>query len=272
VIQRRSWATLVVAGFLLILAGCGGNQAASPTPLPEPKALLDVAAQTIQNARSVRFKLQLTGAPAFIDLNNLISFVSADGAYVSPDKVTGKVSAAVAGISGTIDIVAIGDDQYYKHTILTGNQWLKDAFSPGFNADRLIRGDQGIRKAIDSLKNLQYVGTQDLFGVQVHHIQGTAAVADIQAVTVGLIRGTGEATVDVYLNVETGNLERMTLLQAETATKENPEPTLWTMEFFDYDKPDIVIEVPQQVQIPATPGLLGVPGAPSTTPAETPQP
>ncbi len=250
------WAILLL---VIVLAGCGTNTAPTPTP-PNARALIDRAAAEVQSVSALRFKLQLTGAPAFIDNANLISFVAADGSYIAPDKVSGKVSAAVAGVPGQIDIVAVGNDQFMKHILLTGNRWLKQQFSPGFNADTLIRGEQGIKFALDRMQNLELIGTEDLFGTQMWHIVGTAPVADISAVTVGLIRGTGTAKTDIYINVQTGRVERIVLVQPETVTPQNPDPTTWTLELFDYGDPRIVIDVPAAEEPPpSTPGGLNVP-------------
>jgi hypothetical protein len=256
---------LLIGLILALVAACGGN--ATEAPLPDPRALLDAAAKAIQQVKTVRFKLQLTGAPAFIDTNKIISFVSADGSYIAPDRVGAKVSAAVMGVPGQIEIVAVGDDQYYKHIVLTGNRWLKKQFSPGFNADKLIRSDQGIRRAIETLKGIKMVGREDLFGTPVYHISGQASIVDISAVTVGLIRGTADAQVDVYLDVNGTNVERIVLVQPETVSAEYPDPTTWTMELFNYNDPSITIEVPQvETPVPTNPagGLPAIATAEAT--------
>lgn len=255
-----AWALLVM--ILGALTACGGNSKPEAAPA-DARVLLEQAAEGLGEVDSLHFKLQLTGAPAFIDNSNIISFVSADGSYVAPDRVQAKVSAAVLGVPGQIDVVAVGDEQFYKHIVLTGNRWLNQQFSPGFNADQLIRSDDGIKRALRSLTDIIYNGIEDLYGVSVHHIHGNAPVADISAVTVGLIRGEGQATADIYLNVDTGRVERFVLVQPETATRQNPEPTTWTMELFDYNAPDISIAAPQveTPEVDATPGLTpGLPG------------
>ncbi|PJF35836.1 MAG: hypothetical protein CUN49_08565 [Candidatus Thermofonsia Clade 1 bacterium] len=262
----------VLALICLLLAACSGAPAASPTPPPDPRALLSAAAADIQAVGALRFKLQLTGAPAFIDDANLIAFSSADGVYVAPDKVSAKVSAAVAGVAGQIDIVAVGDQQYMKHILLTANRWLNMQFSPGFNADQLIRGDLGIKYALNALTDLSYNGIVDLFGTPVHHISGKASVADISAVTVNLIRGTGTAEAEIYLNAANGRVERIVLVQPETVSDQHPEPTTWIMELFDYDDRSISVEVPQVEALPtSTPSALNFPERLPTLPREATQ-
>lgn len=243
---------LLIGLILALVTACGGN--ATEAPLPDPLALLETAAKAIQQVKTVHFKLQLTGAPAYIDTNKIISFVSADGSYIAPDRVAARVSAAVLGVPGQIEIVAVGDDQYYKHIVLTGNRWLKKQFSPGFNADKLIRSDQGLRRAVETLKGIKMVGREDLFGTPVYHISGTSSIADISAVTVGLITGTADAQVDVYLDVNSPNVERMVLVQPETVSAEHPDPTTWTMELYDYNDSSITIDVPQaETPVPSNP-------------------
>jgi hypothetical protein len=247
------WASRTAVGLLVFLVSACGSGAPEATPTPvDPRALLERAAREIQAVDSLRFKLQLTGAPAFIDTANIISFVAADGSYAAPDRVQARVSAAVLGVPGQIDVVAAGDDQYYRHILLTGNRWIAEPFSPGFNADRLIRADDGIRRALESLRDVVLVGREDLFGTPVYHISGQASVIDISAVTVGLIRGTGDALASIYIHAETGRVERMVLIQPETASEQHPEPTTWTMELFDYNDPGIVIEVPAVEAEPGT--------------------
>lgn len=257
--RPAAWALWVMMA--VALAACGGPAAPSPTPV-DARAMLEQAAVGLGEVQTLRFKLQLTGAPAFIDDSGIISFVSADGSYVAPDRVEAKVSAAVLGVPGQIDVVAVGDEQYYKHIVLTGNRWLNEQFSPGFNADTLIRSDDGIKRALRSLSDVEYLGLEDLFGVQAHHIRGNAPVADISAVTVGLIRGEGLALAEIYLNADTGRVERFVMVQPETASEQEPEPTTWTMELFDYDNPDISIATPEV----ATPDAASTDAAPGLTP------
>jgi hypothetical protein len=268
--MRSSQAAIILV--CLMLAACSGAPAATPTPPPDPRALLSAAAAGIQAVSALRFKLQLTGAPAFIDDANLISFNSADGVYVAPDKVSARVSAAVGGVAGQIDIVAVGNEQYMKHILLTANRWLNMQFSPGFNADQLIRGELGIKYALNALTDLTYNGVVDLFGTRVHHISGKASVADISAVTVNLIRGTGIANAEIYINAANGRVERIVLVQPETANAQQPEPTTWTMELFDYDDRSISVEVPQAERLPTvTPSVLGAPDALPTLSREATQ-
>ena len=66
----RRWALIppmMVAILVVILAACNPAPQTTPTPPPDPQGLLNKAAQEVQNAKSVHIKLQLTGAPSYVD-------------------------------------------------------------------------------------------------------------------------------------------------------------------------------------------------------------
>lgn len=241
--------TLILILCAAVLTACGAASNATPT-LPAPTDLLQKAADDIQTVKAVRFKLQLTGAPAYVDFNNTIAFVSADGAYVEPDKVQAKVVARLLGVPGEVEVVAIGDAQYMKNAILTAGRWLEQQFSPGFNAEKFIKSDQGIESAIRAFFDVKMVGRTSLFGVDVYHITGKAKAADIDSLTVGLIRG-ADVVADIYVNVSTGRVEQVRMVQPDTKT-ETLEATTWTLEIFDYNATGIEIAKPEVVMTQAT--------------------
>src|SRR5258707_10582080 len=121
----------------LVLGACrGGRGAATPTPMPDAQTLLNKAASEVQNAKSIKIKLQLTGAPSYVDPpatpggpGNQISFISANGLYVAPDRFSATVSAALFGVPGSVDVIAIGDNQWMKNQILTAGHWVARVFS-----------------------------------------------------------------------------------------------------------------------------------------------
>ncbi|MEP7289937.1 MAG: LppX_LprAFG lipoprotein [Chloroflexota bacterium] len=238
IFRMRALGTVIIV-MVMALAACS----ATPTeaPLPDPQTLLNKAATEVQNAKSIKIKLQLTGAPSYVDPpltlggpGNSIAFISADGAYVAPDRVSASVVASILGIPGKVDVTAIGDDQWMKNQILTAGRWVKRIFSPGFNAAKLISSDSGIQSALRALKDLKVVGRENIDGVQMYHVTGNAAGADISALTVGLIRGS-DVIVDIYIPIDTGRVDRVIMVQPETVTPKEPKPTTWTLELFDYN-------------------------------------
>jgi hypothetical protein len=241
----RWWAIgLMVA----LLAACTGP-AATPTsePLPDPQALLNKAALEVRNTKSVKIKLQLSGAPSYVDPpltpggpGNTIAFVSADGAFVAPDRVKAKIVARIFGLAGEVEVIAIGDDQWMRNKILTADLWVKRIFSPGFNAAKLVSSDQGIEAALKALKDIKLVGKENVDGTPMYHITGKANGVDIAALTVGLIRGS-DVVADIFIVVDTGRVDRVTLVQPDTITDKEPKPTTWALEIFDYNSNEEII-------------------------------
>lgn len=265
----RWWALIAAAVMLVILASaCNPAPKATETPPPDPQSLLNKAAAEIENATSIHIKLQLTGAPSFVDPpttpggpGNFISFVSADGIYLAPDRVQAKVVARLYGIPGEVEVIAIGDDQWMRNAVLTGNLWVKRQFAPGFNAKTLISSDQGIQAAILSFKDVKMLGVENVDGVPMYHLKGHAAGSAVEALTVDLIRGT-DVLIDVYIVVDTGRVDRIIMVQPETVTDKEPKPTTWTLEIYDYNAP-VTIDAPS---VPATAAATGPAAAATAAP------
>jgi len=229
---------------VLTVAACGGSgPTATPIPLPDAQSLLTKAAAEVQAAKSIKIKLELTGAPSYVDDKKLVSFVSANGFYVSPDKLSATVTVKIGSIPGQVDVVAIGDDQWMNNALLTAGHWAKAVFSPGFNAGKLVSSEEGINSAISSLKDPKLMGRENVFGTDMYHVAGISDGASMAALTVGLIRGK-VVNVDIYIAVETGRVDHVVMVQPDTVTAKEKTPTTWTLELYDYNA-EAKIEAPQ---------------------------
>ncbi|MBN2469216.1 MAG: LppX_LprAFG lipoprotein [Anaerolineae bacterium] len=223
---------------LLIFTGC------APAPPPtDPLALIETAAEHIQAAETFAVSIERGGAPVYIDGNGVINFLRATGYYVAPDSVQARVRVLVSGIAGDIDVIAIGDDQFYRHAILTGGAWLNAEFSPGFNAEALVRSESGLARAMRAIKALTLEGTTSLDGIRMWHLTGTAVGSEVAALTIGLIPAQEDVEVSLYIRADTGQAERMVLVQPDTVSDTEPEPSTWTVEIYDYNG-DYQIDAP----------------------------
>ncbi len=217
---------------VLFITACGNNAA---TPTPELPTLLSQAAEYIQTADSFAVMIERTGAPVYIDYSGLINFLRADGYYVAPDRVQARVRVLFSGLASDIDVIAIGDDQYYRHSILTGGQWINAEFSPGFNAENLVRSESGLSRAINALKDVELLGSEDVDGITMWHLTGKAVGSEVSALTFELIPAAADVLVDLYIRADNGRAERLVLVQPDTVSEDQPEPSTWTVEVFDYD-------------------------------------
>jgi len=232
---------IFVTLFALLLAACNPTPA-TPAPLPDARDVLSKAAAQVRTSKSLRIKLQLSGAPVYVDTLRAVSFISADGAYLAPDRVRATVVAKILGVAGEVEIVTVGNDQWFKNSILTGGKFTKAVFAPGFNAQTLVTSDTGIEAGLESIRDLKMVGAEKLFNADVYHLYGVASGKDIEALTVGLIRGT-LVNCDIYIDQKDSRVVRVVLLQPDTVTEKEPKPTTWLLELYDYDV-SIQIEPP----------------------------
>jgi hypothetical protein len=236
----------------------------------DPHALLNCATQGIERAKDIKIKLQVSGAPAIIIANaNMgsipIQFLAADGEYVAPDAVHATVKAKLAGIAGQVEVVAIGDDQWYRNAILTANKFVKATFSAGFKPANLVSSDLGIQSALQSVANLTFVGKENVFGQDVYHLSGIADGAKVTSLTVGLITSKASVNLDIYLDIKTLQAVEIVVVQPETVSATQPDPTRWDLELFDYDV-DVQVTPPPNAIVPPTPTVIPVTQVVTATP------
>ncbi len=236
----KGWTAVLVLAALVLVVGCTGSAA---TPTPEPSSLLREAATYIREAQSFAVSINRTGAPVYVDTQGLINFQRATGYYVAPDRVQARVRVLVSGLAGDIDVIAVGDEQYYRHSILTGGQWLNAQFSPGFNAENLVRSESGLSRAMGAIRNVALLGIKDVDGIAMWHLTGTAVGSEVAALTFELIPAEADVSLDLYIRVDDGHAERMVLVQPDTVSETEPEPSTWTVEVYDYNG-DYTVEVP----------------------------
>jgi hypothetical protein len=188
--------------------------------------------------------IEREGAPVYIDTGGLINFLRASGHYVAPDRVQATVRVLFTELASDIDVIAIGDQQYYRHSVLTGGQWINAEFSPGFNAEALVRSESGLSRAMGAIQNLELVGQESLDGIPMWHLKGTAVGSEVAALTIGLIPAEADVLIDLFIRVDDGRAERMVIVQPDTASETEPVPSTWTVEVFDYNG-DYRVEAPQ---------------------------
>jgi hypothetical protein len=229
-----------LTAFLLLLAcavaACSG---ASTEPPPDPMALVTTAAENIRETNTFRMLVERTGAPYFIltDLGN-VSFRRAMAQYVAPNVMQAQVRLIAAGLPTEVGVFSRGEEQWYRNDILTGGRWYNAPFSPGFNPQTLIAEETGFQQSLQALVGMTYVGEETLEdGSPVYHLDATANGEDVTALLAGLIEMGGTVEVDVYINRETRVPARFVIVQPDTVTEDEPEPTTWTIDVYDIDAP-----------------------------------
>jgi hypothetical protein len=239
-LTRLLFATLSALS-LFVLAACGGGGAATtPTPSPDPIDLVQQTAENIRSADTFRLAVTQQGPDYAINTDyGSVLFRRASAQYVSPGVIQASVRVNAAGIPLDVDVFSRGENQWYR-AIWTGNNWLNQAFSPGFNPESLIAEDTGFQAAMDSVIDLSYIGTTTLEnGANVHHLRGTADGSDVNALLVGLIETQGVVGVDIFIDQTTLYPARVTLTETVYDEDGTPtvEPRIWTIDILDINAP-----------------------------------
>ena len=230
---------------IAIVAGC--TPAPEPTAPPDPTALVTEAAINIRGSETFRMQVERTGAPYFVqtDLGN-VAFRRAVAQYIAPAIMQASVRLVAAGLTADVDIFSRGDDQWYRHTLLTGNRWFNAPFAEGFNPQTLISEDAGFQAALGSLIDLRYIGAESLEdGTPVHHLAGEADGADVSALMVGMIEARGDVTVQVFIDRDRLIPVRFIIVQPETISPDEPVPTTWTVDIFDVNAEATLQDAPE---------------------------
>jgi hypothetical protein len=222
-----------------LLAAC--QSAATPTPPPDPIALVTRAAQLIRETQAFRMIVEQTGAPYVIltDLGN-VTFRRADAQYVAPDLMQADVRLLViGGIPAQVGVFSQGANQFYRNEILTANRWVNALFAPGFNPETLVSSESGFQTALAGMIDMVYVGTVTLeSGINAHHLRAQARGDTVTALLAGLVDSLGDQVdVDIYLDSATGYPARFVIVQPGTESAENPQPTTWTVDVYDINQP-----------------------------------
>ena len=138
--------------------------------------------------------------------------IAVNGTFQPPDRSKGKVTIDLGGFKFEFEFVNIGDDAYM--TDPGSGMWLKDATGSGdieffLIIDSLL--DVEIDDSIDLFGNLDYIGVEDVNGVETHHI-----LASLSDATLGdLSPVPGEYAIDYWVGVDDGLVHKI-IVRGET--------------------------------------------------------
>lgn len=240
---------LLMALLLAVLAACNGNDEDDAADEDvDPQELLNEAAAKLTDIGSFEFVLSASGAPVTLRGADLgqetdVIFQRAEGFFVAEDRMQADVELALTD-SFTIQpvLVAIGDDQFYR---LESLPWQATTLAPGFNPEDFVSEDQGLANALRSIEQIEYLGIEELDGIDVHHITGVVDAELVTTLTVGLI-GTreGQIDVDVFIRTRDQQVEQMVMQEPINPNIDPDKPTVWRIGLYNYNG-DLSIEVPE---------------------------
>ncbi len=223
---------------LFAAASCGGGEDLGGEKLEQNAMSLQAAsAEAMGAVTSVRFELERTGAPVFIDQIESISLDNLEGRFQSPGSADAILQVTVNGSLGTkLGAVAIGDEVWLSNPV-TGEF---ETLPPGFDLDPSLFFDpkDGWQPLIEGLTDVEFVAEEDREGTR-YHLTGTALSENMESITAGLVRGQ-DVDLDLWLHPVTADVRVI-----EFSTEFDGATSDWVLELREYGE-EFVIEPPEQ--------------------------
>ncbi len=220
--MKLKWLLLVT----LLLTAC-----APALPDLPPNDIVTRAGKAMLQVPTFHFKIEISGAPVYLNRATALQLRSAEGDFSRPDRmgVHLKVIAAVA--AAELDMIAIGNEQYITN-ILT-QQWEvlppEFGFNPAVMFDQKVGLEQVLSGGIDAAK---LVGVESIDNVNVYHVTGQLDGARVQGMSGGLI-STGRVETEVWVDGSTFLPRKAIVIDSSTDPQ---KPTTWTLTFGSFGK------------------------------------
>jgi hypothetical protein len=224
---RTAVRPLMVAIGLLALSACAGEDEPEGEPLPaEAASLVDASSAAMGDVTSVRFELERSGAPVFIDEFESLGLEKIVGRFSAPGSADAALDVTVDGdLKTKLGAVAI-DGTVWLSNPVTGDF---EALPPGYDLDpsTFFDPENGWRPLLAELKDVQLVGEEDRGGKR-YHIHGVAPAERMEAITAGLVRDQ-DVEIDLWLRRDTA-----LVTAAEFSTTFDGGTTDWVLGLSDY--------------------------------------
>lgn len=225
-----------LAFFLLILFWAG-TTACRPEPEPEltPQEILQNTAQRMNQLSGFQFTITHSGPPAFLDPDNLISLVRADGNYAAPDRAEATVLVKLTGFVTKVDVISVADIQWQTNPLT--NQWEELPPNWGFNPAVLFDAEIGLPTILSAdVSNLVLLGREKLEegpDAELLMLTGKVAGDRLFQMSGGLI---GPAAADAQLLVMPDTFELVRVVLTEPAASADESSSVWQVDFANYDQ------------------------------------
>lgn len=239
--RRHGWlqvgAPLLLATAAILLAACGGEDLGGEKLSTDAADLQVASAQAMGDVTSVRFTLERTGAPVFIDQVESIALDGIEGRFQSPGSAEAILQVTVNGSLRTkLGAVAI-DEEVWVSDPVTGNF---ETLPPGFDLDPSLFFDpkEGWQPLIEGLTGAEFIGEVDRDGTT-YQLTATALAENMESITAGLVRGQ-DVDLDLWLHPVTAEVRAI-----EFSTEFDGATSDWVLGLVDYGEP-FEISPPEQ--------------------------
>ena len=195
----------------------------TPEPLPDSAAILEdgLRATRALDSYAADMDMSVAGSSGGMSLEVPITVA---GTFQPPDRSKGKITIDLGGFKFEFEFVNIGDDAYM--TDPGSGMWLKDDTGGGeieffLIIDSLL--DDSPDDSIELFSNLDYVGVEDLDGIETHHIRASLSDATLE----DLSPVPGEYDIDYWVGVDDGLVHKIAIQgDAELSGEGDPDSLL----------------------------------------------
>lgn len=238
--MRKHTRLLLAFTILLICLVIVACNRAAPEMLP-PEEIVNRSVERMKSLDNFHFVIDRSGAPAYLDYQETLSFSRAEGDFVAPDRANAKIRIIAPGLVAEISIIGIGES-YWETNLLSG-QWQELPAGTGFNPAVLFDPVIGFQPVLESdLTDLQLVGIEELEelpGQKLYYLTGRIAGERLYKMSYEMI---GPETMDVQLWVAPETFELYRAIITEP-TADPTDPSIWQLDFWDFNTP-VTIEPP----------------------------
>ena len=222
--------------FILLFALMGAAACRpAPEPEPTPEEIVQNTAQRMSQLAGFHFAITHNGPPAYLDPDNIISLVRADGDFAAPDKAQATVLVKLTGFVTKVDVISVAAVQWQTNP-LTG-KWEELPPNWGFNPAVLFDAEIGLQAILAAdMSDLALTGQEKLEDgpdKELYALTGVTAGDRLFQMSGGLI-GPASANAQLWVVPETFELVRVIL--TEPATSADAAPSIWQVDFANYDQ------------------------------------
>jgi len=214
----------------IILAACSDPSLAELSP----EEIVANSAERMNALEGFYFVIDRTGAPAYLDTAETLSFRRAEGYYVAPDRSQATVRIIAPGLVTEVNVISIADTQWQTNVMSTSWEQLPPNW--GFNPTVLFDPEIGIQSILAAdLIEMELSEAEELDeGPEglLYVVEGKLDGGRIHEMSYGLI-GPEQLQVGLWIAPETFELARAIVTEINSG---EDEPSVWQVDFSRFDE------------------------------------
>lgn len=190
---------------LCLLIACNSRPESTPTPntppspTPDPATLLRLAGEQMQALESVHFVIAREGGSAFLDPEQTLNLVSAEGDYAAPNASQAMLALQSSGVNLQINTVAIGDEQWITNPLTQA--WEQLPLDWGFNPAILFDPQVGWQRLLsEDISGVQLLEEVEIGGQSRYRFQAEIVGERLGIVTGGAANSDRPVTTEIWLD------------------------------------------------------------------------